>query len=299
MALSEITRIALFDDIVTSPLHWSGRFEQPQFLGRMYRLSDLASTDRRFKDAEGDIYQHTVNNDDWEKDWIFYDGRFNLREDEVLFRFLCETVHPAVRMNRDEALQLVAMYNEHLRHDGFELVQSSEISGRPIYAARETGAVPSALFHVETIVQVEDMNSILRQIRRMDSSIETDPELAIGSAKELVESICHLILSENSVEVSSSWDLSRLVKEAAKLLKVTPDDVPDTSPAASSIRQILGSLGTVVGGIAHLRNSYGTGHGRAPGSSGLGPRHARLAVGAASTLAVFLYETFEARRQNP
>jgi hypothetical protein len=203
MALSEITRIALFDDIVASPLHWSGRFEQPQFLGRLYRLSDLASTDRRFKDAEGDIYQHTINNDDWEKDWVFYDGRFNLREDDALFRFLCDTVHPAVRMNRDEALQLVTMYNEHLRHDNYELAQSSEISGRPVYTVRETGAVPSALSHVETVVQVEDMNSILRQIRRMDGNIETDPELAIGSAKELVESICHLVLSENGVEAES------------------------------------------------------------------------------------------------
>jgi hypothetical protein len=174
MPLSEITRIALFDDIVALPLHWSGRFEEPQFLGRLYKLSDLPSTDKRFADAEGDIYQHTVNNDDWQKDWVFYDGRFNLREDEVLFRFLCETVHPAVRMNRDEALQLVTMYNEHLRHDGYELSQSGEISGRPIYTVRETGAVPSALSHVETVVQVEDMNSIHRQIRRMDGNIESD-----------------------------------------------------------------------------------------------------------------------------
>jgi hypothetical protein len=299
MPLSEITKIALFDAIVASSLRWSGRFEESQFLGRLYRLNELPSTDYRFKDAEGDIYQHTVNNHDWEEDWVFYDGRFELKEDDKLFRFLCETVHPVVRMNRDEALHLVGIYNEHLRHDGYELAQSSEISGRPVYTVRETRAVPSALSHVETIVQVPDMISVLRQIRRMERNIESDPELAIGSAKELVESICHLVFSENRVEPNPAWDFSKMVKETAKLLKVTPDDFPDTSSAANSIRQILGSLGTIVGGIAHLRNSYGTGHGRAPGSSGLGPRHARLAVGAASTLAIFLYETFDARRQSP
>lgn len=58
---------------------------------------------------------------------------------------------------------------------------------------------------------------------------------------------------------------------------------------------VLGSLGGIVSGIAELRNYYGTGHGKASGTSGLGPRHARLAVGAASTLAVFLFETYNDR----
>ncbi len=38
---------------------------------------------------------------------------------------------------------------------------------------------------------------------------------------------------------------------------------------------------------------YGTGHGQHGSSSGLTTRHAKLAVGAASTLAVFLFETHE------
>ncbi|MHB8290209.1 MAG: abortive infection family protein [Acidimicrobiales bacterium] len=38
-------------------------------------------------------------------------------------------------------------------------------------------------------------------------------------------------------------------------------------------------------GSAELRNSYGTGHGKPLGRSGLGPRYARLAVGTASRLA--------------
>jgi hypothetical protein len=120
--------------------------------------------------------------------------------------------------------------------------------------------------------------------------------LAIGSAKEIVETICHLILDEHGVATSRSWDLPRLVKETSKVIRVTPQDVSDTSPSADTIRMVLGNLAGVVAGIAQLRNSYGTGHGRAPGRSGLGPRHARLAVGAASTIATFLYETAIARR---
>ncbi len=188
------------------------------------------------------------------------------------------------------------MYNEHLRPDGFELHQIGDISERPIYSVRETALVPSAVAHIERVVRLDDMEDVRRRIRRMDSNIETDPELAIGSAKEIVETICHLILDEHGVAAAATWDLSRLVKEASKPIRVTPQDVSDTSPSADSIRMVLGSLATVVAGIAQLRNAYGTGHGHAPGRSGLGPRHARLAVGAASTIATFLYETAVARR---
>ncbi|WP_354328249.1 abortive infection family protein [Variovorax atrisoli] len=44
-----------------------------------------------------------------------------------------------------------------------------------------------------------------------------------------------------------------------------------------------------------MRNHYGKGHGKAAGAKGLQPRHAKLAVGAASTLAVFLAETHNER----
>lgn len=35
-------------------------------------------------------------------------------------------------------------------------------------------------------------------------------------------------------------------------------------------------------GVAELRNHYGTGHGKAAGTKGLQPRHAKLAVGGAT-----------------
>jgi hypothetical protein len=51
------------------------------------------------------------------------------------------------------------------------------------------------------------------------------------------------------------------------------------------------NLATITQGVNELRNHYGTGYGKVAGTKGLLPRHARLAVGAASTLAVFLVET--------
>jgi hypothetical protein len=55
------------------------------------------------------------------------------------------------------------------------------------------------------------------------------------------------------------------------------------------------SLRQLAQGAAELRNAYGTGHGRskAQASQRRTPRHARLIVGSASALGVFLYETHE------
>src|SRR5258708_5420261 len=64
---------------------------------------------------------------------------------------------------------------------------------------------------------------------------------------------------------------------------------------------MLMNLAQLVQGSAELRNAYGTGHGRsrAQARQRLEPRHARLAVGTATTLGVFLYETHEARASPP
>ena len=103
-------------------------------------LSPLPSEDKRFQTAAGDIRQHRVNNNDGEGDWVFYDRRFNLLRgaDEDFLRFLCETVHPVVRPDTTEALEIVGLYNEQLRSDGWELVRSAEISGHPVFRAQQT-----------------------------------------------------------------------------------------------------------------------------------------------------------------
>ncbi|MFA5449088.1 MAG: abortive infection family protein [Clostridia bacterium] len=55
-------------------------------------------------------------------------------------------------------------------------------------------------------------------------------------------------------------------------------------------------LNQIVVGIAELRNSYGSGHGKGKGFSGLTPHHARLAVGSTFNLVNLLWETYELKK---
>lgn len=294
MKISEATRRDIFDSIVIENVPWNGRLEEPDFLARLFDLKGLPSTDSRFKDAYGDIWQHRISNEDWDNYWVFTDTRFNLLhgEDEMFLRFLCETLHPVVRTDTEEIERLRQGYNLLLQNDGYEIVAKTKMAGRAIYVARQIGLRPeSSLNSLKEKFSGTDTSYVMGQITRMESAVENDPGLAIGTAKELVETVCKTILKERNIAITGNEDLPKLVKETAKELKLTPSDIPDDAKASESIKRLLSNLATITNGVAELRNSYGTGHGKDAKSKGLRPRHAKLAVGAASTLAIFLVET--------
>lgn len=258
----------------------------------------MPSTDSRFNDAMGDIWQHTVNNDDWESGWLFSDHRFNLMrgDDETFLRFLCESIHPVVRSDVTECERLCQLYNNYLKNDGFQLVEKTRLSGKPIYAGRNIGIhVSPGIRAARETLSGTDVGYVSQQITRMEAAVNQDPELAIGTAKELVETCCKSILTEAGVAFSKGDDLPKLVKSTVTVLQLTPDNIQEQAKASETIKRLLSNLASITQGVAELRNHYGTGHGKIGANKGLQARHAKLAVGAASTLAVFLTETHKVR----
>lgn len=130
----------------------------------------------------------------------------------------------------------------------------------------------------------------------MKDSVETDPALAIGTAKELIETVCKTILEEREKPVVGTPDIPSLTKAVLKELKLVPEGIQDAAKGADLVKAILRSLGTIGNDLGQLRGLYGTGHGKTAKTQALKPRHARLAVGAAATLVTFLFETHQ---ENP
>lgn len=146
----------------------------------------------------------------------------------------------------------------------------------------------------ESITKI-DAPELHRQIERMQDAVDHDPALAIGTAKELIETICKTILEDRGIQYSKDDDLPKLVKNTRMVLGLVPNSIPNSAKGADTIRRLLSSLGSVAQGLAELRNLYGTGHGKAGKAKGLTARHARLSVGCAATLAIFLFETHQER----
>ncbi|RZK10037.1 MAG: hypothetical protein EOO46_11950 [Flavobacterium sp.] len=298
--ITEITRRNIFDFIQIENFWWSGRLEETDFLSRIFDIEKMPSYDNRFENAAGDIWQHRVNNpNDWDDNWIFFDERFNLLkcDDSQFLNFLCEMIHPLVRTNSLEVNKMLQIFNDSLKADNFELVEKTRISDKPIFVGRlKIIGIESQQNRGDKIKEILNAEYVSQQINLMESSIEVAPHVSIGLAKELIETCCKSIFKELNEKCDSGWDLGKLMKETTKLLKLTPDDIPNEAKAASSIKQILGSLSSVVQGIAEVRNEYGSGHGKDGKFIGLQPRHAKLAVGAASTLAIYLLETHQLKK---
>jgi hypothetical protein len=260
----------------------------------------MRSTDSRFVNAAGDIWQHRVNNSyDWEDDWVFTDERFDLMHgpDETFLRFLCEMVHPAVRSNRQEVRQLVSRFNEVLTGDGWSLVATKQMSGRPIFEGRRTtGAkMPATALRLPKYQRLREPEVFHEHLRRIDAGLASDPAAAIASSKEMVESVCKIILDDHGVAYGRNLDLLDLYKEAAKVLCLNAESVPDSAKGSQAAQGALRALVTTVQRLAELRNELGLGHGRNRISPAL-TRHARLAFNTASAVAEFLLDTWHERR---
>ena len=138
------------------------------------------------------------------------------------------------------------------------------------------------------------------EIVRIRESIDIDPALAIGTAKDLIESCCKTILAQipEAEEVSKTDDLPTLSKKLCKALALVPEGISNEAKGADIIRRTLSNLASITKGVAELRSLYGSGHGRDGKHVGLEPRHARLAASCAIAFVDFATETYLKRSQS-
>lgn len=148
-------------------------------------------------------------------------------------------------------------------------------------------AIPSAL----------DATHLYVYLDRINGSVESDPELAVGSTKELIEATLKSILRGLNEDFDESKeDVPVLLKKVQRALDLAPEGVDSTRRGADTIKRVLSNLGAVAIGVAELRNLYGSGHGRSQRRV-VDPRLARLVVGMGGALCKFLLETYEDRQK--
>ena len=291
--ITEITRRNILDAMALGKVNWSGRLAEDDFLGRIFDLDHLPSNDHRFKTMRRDIWQHRVNNpNDWEDDWAFSEL----------------SAQPLARVGRN--FPSVPMRDGtpgrpcRGRRRGAARRDLQPISGgrrfpigrrryhvrpEPLRRDRTLGVDASAFDQARKVADALSSGQISAQITRMQNSIVKDPALAIGSAKEFVESICKGILDERGTPRTGHEDFQPLVTMTRDTLALRVDPRSDRT-----LKGLLTALGTISNSIAELRGYLGTGHGAAPNAYSPPVEVARLAVGVATSLGVFLWDRHRA-----
>lgn len=281
--ISQAARQAIFDVFRSEEILWFGRLGEVDFLKRLFTLSTP---------VERAIREHCEWHADWPIDWVFSDPDYELLtcDDDTFLRFISLTLAPVVRPEF-EAKQLVVFINRGLKESGWEFIETDGLSRKEYSPRKRDVGVAQLVDGVEALIR--DRTAYLdRQIQRLRSDA---PEVAIGSSRELIETVCKTILEERHVSYLRGVKLPKLVWLTADALDLTPLDIPDSARGAQNIKQLLGNLVNIATQMAELRNLYGTGHGKSARYKGLTKRHADLAVGAATTVCVFLWRSHEGR----
>ena len=300
--ISAKTRSAILDELRARETIWFGNLSEVDFLNRIFDLATMPSLDDRFETAEGDIWQHCINNNDWPLDWIFGDSRFSLYSlDQATFlKFISEVLNPVVRKDASEQTELATAFNGHLKRDGWELVEDVIIDGRPKFEPeRMVSRLDISTRRIKAVAASLNSNNLYEDLRRLERVGDTEPGEAIALAKEIVEDCCKLILDDRGVSCSENANIPQVLKLLREEIQIMPQDIGENARAAREIREVLTSLGKIAHALGPIRNAYGKGHGRGRNFRGLEPRHARLAVGAASTFVDFVLDRHRSLLNKP
>jgi hypothetical protein len=133
--------------------------------------------------------------------------------------------------------------------------------------------------------------AIAEEYDRAYKNIVADPEAAVAAACGILESLCKTFLEHEGHTLPQKQVLKTLWKETAKHLYLSPEQIED-----NDLRQILSGLFNISHGVGSLRTHASSAHGRSETqkkSYRITPRHARLAVHSAHTLALFIIETWQ------
>jgi hypothetical protein len=157
----------------------------------------------------------------------------------------------------------------------------------------EAGFVPPVLSSLSDVAQILNFDTVTRDLDRALASASSDPEDAVTAACSTVESVCRSILIELDLGLPEKKDVKGLFAAVRKPLGFSADRADLDPLIADDVRKILSGLSTVIEGIGSLRTHGGDAHGRERGYTRIDRRIASLAIHSASTVALFLIETWQ------
>ncbi len=140
-------------------------------------------------------------------------------------------------------------------------------------------------------VKKHGLSSVDTEIQRALSQMESDPHAAAQYAGNVLEASLKAYLDHKEKTYSNGDTLAKLWSAAATEIGLRPEEWDN-----KDLKKIASGLNSIVDGIAHLRNKKSGAHGKSEEqtrSIAIKPRHARLAIHAAHTVAAYVLELIE------
>lgn len=102
------------------------------FLNEIWDLKSMPSEDSRFNNAEQDIVQHTINNNDWDYEELFENRLKLIASEDKFVNFLTVFLSPKYQSTKEDAFRLVEGINVIINNDNLVLATIGYENGLPI-----------------------------------------------------------------------------------------------------------------------------------------------------------------------
>lgn len=139
-------------------------------------------------------------------------------------------------------------------------------------------------------IQKRDIPAVAQEFDRAVSNVEANPRDALSAACNILESVFKVYIQDNGIDLPAKQDIQGLFKVVKSHLGLDPSILED-----DDLKKILTGVFSVVDGVGAFRTHASSAHGAGRKQYKLQPRHARLAINAAHSVATFVLETWDAR----
>lgn len=143
------------------------------------------------------------------------------------------------------------------------------------------------------LIRGRDIPSIEAEFTRALANVNSEPREAVSAACNILESIFKVYIHDENLTKPQKQDLQNVWKIVRGDLGFDPKLVQD-----DDLKRILSGIISIVDGIGAFRTHASSAHGQGRKIYNLKPRHARLAIHSAHTIALFVLESWDERRKN-
>jgi len=138
------------------------------------------------------------------------------------------------------------------------------------------------------LIKGRDIPSIEAEFNRALANVNSEPREAVSAACNILESIFKVYIADENLPQPQKQDLQNVWKVVRADLGFDTKLVQD-----DDLKRVLSGILSIVDGIGAFRTHASSAHGEGRKTYKLKPRHARLAIHSAHTLALFVLETWD------
>lgn len=145
---------------------------------------------------------------------------------------------------------------------------------------------------LQILIKDRNIPAIENEFNRALSNLNSEPREAVSAACNILESIFKVYITDEHLDMPQKQDLQNVWKVVRGDLGFEVGSIED-----DDLKKILSGILSVVDGIGAFRTHASSAHGQGRKLYNIKPRHARLAIHSAHTIALFILETWDEKKR--